>query len=62
LSRIHAAITIADREITVEDRGSVNGTMVNGTGIAGPTKLSAGDRVAFANVEFRVDVRWTEGI
>jgi pSer/pThr/pTyr-binding forkhead associated (FHA) protein len=61
LSRIHAAITIADREITVEDRGSVNGTMVNGTRIAGPTKLSAGDRVAFANVEFRVDVRWTEG-
>ena len=62
LSRIHAAITVSDREITVEDRGSVNGTLVNGTRIAAPTRVSAGDRIAFANVEFRVDVKWTEGI
>jgi hypothetical protein len=61
LSRIHAVVTVSSSDVVVEDRGSVNGTMVNGTRITGPTPLSAGDRLAFASVEFRVEVKWTEG-
>jgi pSer/pThr/pTyr-binding forkhead associated (FHA) protein len=61
LSRIHAAITVGDRSISIEDRGSVNGTSVNGARIGGASPLVAGDRIAFANVEFDVDVTWSEG-
>ena len=61
LSRVHAAITVMAHEVTVEDRGSVNGTSVNGTTVTAATRLASGDRLAFANVEFLVTVIWTEG-
>lgn len=61
LSRVHAAITVTEHEVTVEDRGSVNGTSVNGTAVTSPTRLTSGDRLSFAGLEFVVTVIWTEG-
>jgi pSer/pThr/pTyr-binding forkhead associated (FHA) protein len=61
ISRIHAAVTVTDREVIVEDRNSANGTAVNGRVITEPTALAPGDRVSFADFEFRVELTWTEG-
>jgi DNA-binding winged helix-turn-helix (wHTH) protein len=45
VSRYHARFTVSNRDVTVEDLGSKNGTHVNGTGISGPTTLADGDEV-----------------
>ena len=46
VSRHHARITRRGPEVLVEDVGSRNGTRVNGTVIAGPTRVSSGDEIA----------------
>jgi pSer/pThr/pTyr-binding forkhead associated (FHA) protein len=61
MSRIHAILSVTDREVIVEDRGSINGTSVNGTAISGRRTLVHGDRVCFADFEFRLEVKRTEG-
>ena len=61
VSRIHAVLTVTDRDVIVEDRGSVNGTSINGTAITGTRPLVEGDRVSFADFEFRVEVKRSEG-
>jgi pSer/pThr/pTyr-binding forkhead associated (FHA) protein len=40
----------------VEDKGSANGTFVNGKRITGPTPLRARDTVSFGGVEFTIDI------
>lgn len=60
VSRIHAILTISDRDVVVEDRGSVNGTTVNGVAVNGRAPLVDGDRVSFADFEFRIEVHRTE--
>ena len=42
VSRQHAQITIDDSGATLEDLGSKNGTVLNGTAISGPTQLADG--------------------
>jgi pSer/pThr/pTyr-binding forkhead associated (FHA) protein len=42
VSRQHAQITIDDSGATLEDLGSKNGTVLNGTAISGPTPLADG--------------------
>ena len=61
MSRIHAVLTVTDSDVIVEDRGSINGTSVNGTTITGRRSLVHGDRVCFADFEFRLEVKRTEG-
>ena len=45
LSRVHAKLETADGKIRLVDLGSRNGTALNGTRIAEPVLLSAGDRI-----------------
>lgn len=55
LSRLHARVTMsASGEMQVEDLGSTNGVFVNDAQ-RGTVPLSAGDRVRFGQVEYRVD-------
>jgi pSer/pThr/pTyr-binding forkhead associated (FHA) protein len=60
MSRIHAILTVNDHDVIVEDRGSINGTSVNGTAISGRRTLVHGDRVLCG---FRIpsEVKRTEG-
>jgi DNA-binding winged helix-turn-helix (wHTH) protein len=44
-SRRHAIIRVAGAEATIEDLGSKNGTLVNGSRVESPTRLRDGDRV-----------------
>jgi len=55
---MHAAIIVTTTEVRVEDAKSANGTLVNGTRlpIGGTSQIKSGDRVAFGNVEFTVEV------
>jgi hypothetical protein len=45
ISRVHARLTRSRRGFALEDRGSRNGTMVNGTPLSGTRQLAAGDRL-----------------
>ena len=51
VSRTHAWITLgpSPEEITIEDQGSTNGTILNGQAITGKVALTAGDRIALGN-------------
>jgi pSer/pThr/pTyr-binding forkhead associated (FHA) protein len=56
ISRLHATITVTPDEATVQDKGSTNGTAVNGTPQPGACKLQNGDRVKFGDTEFGVEL------
>jgi diguanylate cyclase (GGDEF)-like protein len=52
VSRTHAWVTLLGppgNEVVLEDRGSTNGTFLNDQPIAGPVRLSAGDRISVGN-------------
>jgi pSer/pThr/pTyr-binding forkhead associated (FHA) protein len=51
----HAVLTFRGRVWYVEDRGSTNGTYVNGVLVAGPTQLGFGDQLQIGEVRFRLD-------
>lgn len=61
MSRIHTKITVTPESVSVEDNGSANGTSVNGATIDSLRRLIDGDRLAFANYEFRVELLRLEG-
>lgn len=50
VSRVHAELRRTSTGWTVEDRGSTNGTKVNGTAIAEPTPVQPGDTLSFGSV------------
>ena len=54
-SGTHAALTFRGRSWYVEDRGSTNGTWVNGHRIARPVALTYGDEVSVGKVRFRLE-------
>ncbi|HUT76962.1 MAG TPA: FHA domain-containing protein [Polyangia bacterium] len=54
VSRLHATIHNEDGRLTVEDRGSRNGVVVNGTRIGGRHELGDGDRISFGQQSIRV--------
>lgn len=56
VSARHAEIRVVGAECTVRDLGSTNGTFVNGTRIAVPTALHAGDVISFGELGPRVQV------
>lgn len=45
VSRVHARLVVRDGSAVLYDRGSKNGTWVNGVRIAGPVELEEGDEV-----------------
>jgi DNA-binding winged helix-turn-helix (wHTH) protein len=47
VSRVHAELVVGDCRASLEDRGSKNGTWVNGRRITGPAQLADGDEVLF---------------
>ena len=51
----HAVLTFRGRVWYVEDRGSTNGTYVNGVLAAGPTALGFGHQLQIGEVRFRLD-------
>jgi pSer/pThr/pTyr-binding forkhead associated (FHA) protein len=61
VSRIHAVVHVSEKQVVVEDRGSVNGSSINGTAFTGNRAIEDGDRVSFADFEFRVAFKRTEG-
>ena len=50
VSRVHAEMRCSNEGWTVEDRGSTNGTKVNGVQIVEPTAVQPGDTVSFGSV------------
>jgi hypothetical protein len=48
VSRVHAQVTLEEEGIFIVDMGSKNGTIVNGSRIAGKTKLEDGNTVQIA--------------
>jgi len=55
VSRVHAEIRVVHGIWQIDDRGSTNGTRVNGTVIVEPTPLAAGDVIAFGAVNIRFE-------
>ena len=53
-STIHARIFPSNEDVLVEDLGSRNGTLVNGTAIQGIVALSHGDQVQFGQTVVEV--------
>ncbi len=51
VSRTHAEIVVTGEQIELRDLGSSNGTWVNGARIRAVTRLQAGDRLRFGDVE-----------
>jgi pSer/pThr/pTyr-binding forkhead associated (FHA) protein len=54
-SGTHTALTFRGRAWYAEDRGSTNGTWVNGHRITRPVALSYGDELAVGRVRFRLE-------
>ena len=55
VSRLHAELRRVSGSWTIEDRGSTNGTRINGTMTVDPTPLAEGDLIALGAVELRVE-------
>src|SRR5262249_39248896 len=51
VSRFHAVIEFDGRQYSVEDKGSLNGTLLNGKRLSGRALLRSGDRLVIGGVE-----------
>jgi pSer/pThr/pTyr-binding forkhead associated (FHA) protein len=51
----HALLTFRGRSWYIEDRGSTNGTWVNGQAVDGATPIGYGDEIQVGRVRFRLD-------
>lgn len=56
VSRKHCAIRRSDAKATIEDLGSRNGTLINGTKIAAQEELKSGDEVTIGPLKFLVTI------
>ena len=52
VSRFHAILTPIDDTFILSDRGSANGTYLNGVLISQPTRLKSEDRIAIGDTSF----------
>jgi pSer/pThr/pTyr-binding forkhead associated (FHA) protein len=60
VSRVHAVLTVTEQGVVLEDKGSVNGTLLNGAPLLGTHPLGDGDHIAIADFEFYVEFLRTE--
>ena len=60
ISGMHAEIRLENDTLFLEDKGSTNGTFVNGDRVTDSMRLRQGDLVQFANVPFRVGRQATD--
>ncbi len=56
VSRRHAALSVKEDTVTIDDAGSRNGVLLNGVRIEGPTRLEDGDRITIGAQEMTVSV------
>lgn len=57
VSRTHAKISVAHGQVTIEDLGSANGVLVNGTAVEKQQTLSNGDRIVVGHQSFTLLVQ-----
>ena len=55
VSRVHAELRFAQGTWQIDDRGSTNGTRINGDVIVEPTPLASGDVIAFGAVNIHFE-------
>jgi pSer/pThr/pTyr-binding forkhead associated (FHA) protein len=60
VSRVHAVLTVGEQGVALEDKGSVNGTLLNGAPLLGTRPLGDGDHIAIADFEFHVEFLRTD--
>jgi pSer/pThr/pTyr-binding forkhead associated (FHA) protein len=49
-------LTLREGQWWLEDQGSRNGTLLNGTRIAGPTVVSAGDVIGVGRTQLKLEL------
>ena len=54
MSGVHCALTYFDDHVILWDKGSMNGTQVNGIPITAPYALRCDDIIHIGNTEFRI--------
>jgi hypothetical protein len=52
----HMLLTLREGQWWLEDRGSRNGTLLNGTRITGPTVVSAGDVIGVGRTQLKLEL------
>jgi hypothetical protein len=52
----HALLTLREGQWWLEDQGSRNGTLLNGTGVTGPTVVSAGDVIGVGLTQLKLEL------
>ena len=52
----HSLLTLREGQWWLEDRGSRNGTLLNGTRITGPTVVSAGDVIGVGRTQLKLEL------
>ncbi|HUX77518.1 MAG TPA: FHA domain-containing protein [Anaerolineae bacterium] len=52
----HMLLTLREGQWWLEDRGSRNGTLLNGTRITGPTVVSAGDIISVGRTQLKLEL------
>jgi len=52
----HMLLTLREGQWWLEDQGSRNGTLLNGTRIAGPTVVSAGDVIGVGRTQLKLEL------
>lgn len=60
VSRNHAVLRVEGTRVLLEDKGSANGTLVNGLRLVGSVELKNGDDIQFDKYKFRVVVAGLE--
>ena len=55
-SRTHAEIFVTPDEVAIEDKGSVNGTLVNNREVRTRQRLANGDRIKIGETEWTVEI------
>jgi pSer/pThr/pTyr-binding forkhead associated (FHA) protein len=56
MSRAHATVAVDESAVMIEDRQTVNGTLINGQEVKGRQRLQNGDAILLGATEFKIEV------